>query len=204
MNEPGWRERLFDGAIDLAMWATATLAIAGVTHLTSILAMPRLAPHDAYARMEKLAPTPHRTTLLPQAGAAGEAPMDDPALERGVCRYDLSQGPLRLRANLAPEALMLMSFHSRYGEVYYSMTDRSATRGRLEALLFLEEQRDDVEADDSEDELPQELRIVSPTPQGFVLFRALAERPGEHEAARARIAAIQCGLDASMKDARAD
>jgi uncharacterized membrane protein len=184
-----------DMALGVLPWVAAVLVVAGLVHITSILAMPRLAPNDAFTRIAALAPL-HRMTLLPPVAADDLAtPYEDPALAQGVCRYDLSQGPLRLRATLAPDALLLFSFHARFGQVYYSMTDRSATRGRLEMLLLTQQQLEAVEAQDSEDELPQELRLVAPTLQGFLLLRALAERPGEYVEAQKRIAAIGCGLD---------
>ena len=177
-----------------APWAIAVFIVAGIVHIVSSLAMPRLAPRDAWARMERLAPA-HRMVLLPAAGAGpGAPPFEDPALAQGVCRYDLAAGPLRLRADLPPDALTLFSFHARYGQLYYSMTDRSATRGKLDVLIVTPEQLDAIEANDSEDELPQELRILAPTPQGFVLVRALAERPGDAPDARRRIQSIACGL----------
>ena len=185
----------FDWLLGVLPWAAAVLVVGSLVHITSILVMPRLAPNDAYARIAALAPL-HRVTLLPAVGLDERAtPFEDPSLAQGVCRYDLSQGPVRLRATLPPDALMLFSFHARFGQVYYSMTDRSATRGRLELLLLTQQQLQAVEAQDSEDELPQELRLVAPTPQGFLLFRALAERPGEYLEAQKRIAAIGCGLD---------
>jgi uncharacterized membrane protein len=200
MSEPRFSERVWDATTGLFPWAMAIVVIAGITHLASILMMPRLAPRDAYARMTALSPL-HRTTLLPRVDSVGEGEsLDDPALARAVCRYDLTRGPVRLRANLTPDALMLLSFNARRGDIYYSMTDRSATRGRLEALIFTQDQLDDVEANDSEDELPQELRIVAPTSLGFVLMRALAERPGDMDDAEKRVMSIACGLDKEMKN----
>jgi uncharacterized membrane protein len=193
--------RILEGLFNTAPWALAVIVIAGITHLASILAMPRLAPKDAFARMTTLAPALNRTTLIQRAGPNDlTSPFDDPALAQGACRYDLSLGAVRIRANLAQESLMLMSFHSRFGDIFYSMTDRSATRGRLDVLLLTQQQLDDVEAEDSEDELPQELRIVAPTREGFLLFRALAELPGDEDDARRRVMSIACGLDKEMKN----
>ena len=200
MSEQRFIERLWDAALGIFPWAMAIVVIAGITHFASILMMPRLAPSDSYARIEALTPL-HRTTLLPRVDASDASDsFDDPALARGACRYDLTRGPVRLRASLTPDSLMLLSFHSRYSDIYYSMTDRSATRGRLEALIFTRDQLDDVEANDSEDELPQELRIVAPTSLGFVLMRALAERPGDREDAEKSVTSIACGLDKDFKN----
>ena len=192
------REWISAAAFATLPWVLGCLVIAGIVHLASIFAMPRLAPRDAFARMSAATP-PHRVTLLPAATPQAGAPFDDPALAQGVCRYDLSQGPVRLRATLSPDALMLMSFHARQGQIFYSMTDRSATRGKLDVLLVTRQQLDVVEANDPEDELPQDLRIIAPTLEGFLLFRALGEFPGEMEDAKKRIQTIFCGLD---KDGR--
>jgi len=167
------------------------LVVAGLVHIATIFLLPRLATKDAFARLSAIAPA-HSVVLLPD-GAGG--PFDDPALAQGLCRFDLAQGPLRLRATLTPDALMLFSFHGRHGQIFYSMTDRSATRGKLDMLLLTREQLNVVEANDAEDELPQDLRIIAPTLEGFVLFRSLAENPGEMAQAQARIAALSCGLD---------
>ncbi len=192
------RELLGAAAFATLPWVAGCLVVAGIVHLASIFIMPQLAPRDAFARMSAAAPL-HRQTLLPVAAPGSGGPFEDPAFAQGLCRYDLSQGPVRVRATLVPDALMLMSFHGRQGQIYYSMTDRSATRGKLDVLLVTRRQLDVVEANDPEDELPQDLRIITPTLEGFVLFRALAEFPGEMEDAKKRIQSIFCGLDKDLR-----
>lgn len=192
------RELLSAAAFATLPWIAGCLVVAGIVHIASIFAMPQLAPRDAFARMSAAAPL-HRQTLLPATAPGSGGPFDDPAFAQGVCRYDLSQGPVRVRATLAPDALLLMSFHGRQGQIYYSMTDRSATRGKLDVLLATRPQLDVVEANDPEDELPQDLRIITPTLEGFLLFRALAEFPGEMADARKRVQSIFCGLDKEAK-----
>jgi len=192
------RELLSAAAFATLPWIAGCLVVAGIVHIASIFIMPQLAPRDAFARMAAAAPL-HRQTLLPATAPGTGGPFDDPAFAQGVCRYDLAQGPVRVRATLPPDALMLMSFHGRQGQIYYSMTDRSATRGKLDVLLVTRRQLDVVEANDPEDELPQDLRIITPTLEGFLLFRALAEFPGEMADARKRVQSIFCGLDKEAK-----
>jgi uncharacterized membrane protein len=79
------------------------------------------------------------------------------------------------------------------------MTDRSATRGLIDVLVLTRPQLDVVEANDAEDELPQDLRIVAPTLEGFILLRALAERPIEAEDARQRLLTIGCNRETDGK-----
>ena len=184
-----------DGLFHTLPFIAGALVVAGLIHIATIFLLPRLASKDAFARISALAPV-HKIVLLPEAAGG---PFDDPALAQGVCRFDLAQGPLRLRANLAPDHLMLFSFHARDGRIFYSMTDRSATRGKLDLLLLTREQLDAVEANDPEDELPQDLRILAPTLEGFLLLRSLAEFPGEMSQSKARIEAVACGLDRDQR-----
>lgn len=176
----------------LLPWLLATLMIGGIVHIVSILAMPRLAPSNSFVRVAALAPL-HKMILLPRTTPRQSfAPYGDPAMALGVCRFDLADGALRLRGRLSPDNLMLFSFHGSDGRTFFSMTDRGTAHGKLDVLILTQAQLDDVEANDNEDEPPQDLRIVSPDRRGFVLLRALAERPGDFPDAEARIAAVRC------------
>jgi len=184
-----------DVLFGLLPWLMATLMIGGIVHIVSILAMPRLASANSFARVAALAPL-HEMIVLPRTTPQQSfAPFEDPAMALGACRYDLGDGALRLRATLSPDDLMLFSFHGRDGRAFYSMTDRGAARGKLDVLILTQPQLDEVEANDNEDELPQDLRIVAPDREGFVLLRALAERPGDFADAEARIAAVTCSSE---------
>ena len=131
--------------------------------------------------------------LLPALEPGHEIlPFEDPATAIAACPYDLSRGPVRLRGQLAPDAPVMLSFHGRYGQTFYAMTDRSALRGRVDVVVATRDQLDDIEANDAEDELPQELRLESPARQGFILLRALAERPSLMGEARDRLSSLTC------------
>ena len=173
-------------------WVAGAAIVAGITHIASIMAMPYLAPKDAFARLEP-ATSLHKMAVLPPA-APGQMlmPFEDPAMVVGVCRYDLGVAPLRLRGALIGDGLLLFSFHDRFGTAFYSMTDKSALRGQLDVLVLTPEQLEAVEAFDPEDELPRELRLIGPTPAGFVLVRSLAPERGDMAEARARIERLGC------------
>ena len=187
-NERSWRARLFG----LFVYTLAIVMIAGAVHIASVLAMPRLAPRDAFARISALAPLGKMTLLDPISPQSAEFAFEDPATALGVCRYDLTNGPLQILANLEPDQMILFSFHARFGDVFYSMSDRVASHGRFDVLILTPDQLDAYEANDSGDELPKELRVVSPSLQGFVLARAFAEQRGDLPAARAAIVAMNC------------
>jgi len=173
-------------------WLVAILCVAGVVHLVTIFILPHIAPHSAYARIAQQTTT-GKLILLPAIGPGREIlPYEDPAVALAACTFDLTRGPARLRGQLAADALMMLSFHAQYGQTFYAMTDRSALRGRIEVVIATRAQLDDIEANDAEDELPQELRLEAPARQGFILLRALAERPSLMDEARGRLSSLTC------------
>jgi uncharacterized membrane protein len=169
--------------------------IAALTHFSVLLMIPAVAERDAFARVAALAP-PFKTVALPAASPKSrDFPYADPAVAAAVCVYDLSAGPVRAHAALGRASFASLSFHSRRGVVFYALTDRAANRGRMEALIVTPEQLRTLVARDDEDNPTEDLRIVSPTTQGFVMARVLTGGAGEAADAAAQAAAMSCGLE---------
>jgi len=171
------------------------VVIAALTHFAALLMIPAVAERDAFARVAALAP-PFKTVALPAASPKSrDFPYADPAVAAAVCVYDLSAGPVRAHAALGRASFASLSFHSRRGVVFYALTDRAANRGRMEALIVTPEQLRTLVARDDEDNPTEDLRIVSPTTQGFVMARVLTGGAGEAADAAAQAAAMSCGLE---------
>lgn len=192
-------ERFFSWFIYLL----AALMIAGVTHIVSILALPYLASRDGYARLSDVT-AENVFTLLPRAAPGEELlPYEDPAVLLGACRFNLADGPVRVRAPLsAVDGLLLISFHSRRGATFYGMTDRGGLRGALDVLLLTRPQLDVVEAFDPEDELPEELRLTPPTERGFVLVRSFVMDELDRPSARRRLESVTCAQESAERTRR--
>jgi uncharacterized membrane protein len=180
---------LMPALMRLSVFGLAVLVMAGNVHLFSILLIPRLAQDNAYAR---IATKTSEKKLVMATAPDDLLPFEDPATILAVCRYDLSAGPLRLRGQVGADFLMLFSFHTNSGEVFYAMSDRSALRGRIDLWLATRAQIEDMESNDIGEEPPQDMRLASPAPQGFVLIRTLAERANLMEQARRNLAAFTC------------
>jgi uncharacterized membrane protein len=180
---------------DFGRWIYAgsfVAVVAALTHFVVLLALPAVAEHDAFARVEALAP-PFRTVAVPAAASALRAfPYLDPAAAAAICRYDLAGGPVRVKAPLGDAPFASLSFHSRRGVTFYTLTDRAASKGRIEALLVTAEQLRALVARDDEDNPSEDLRIVSPTAQGFALARALSASPDRLGDAAAQAQAMAC------------
>jgi uncharacterized membrane protein len=189
-------DRLFAGIL----WCLGILCIAGLVHILAVFNLPKLERGDPLARIAGLTKR-SELTLLPRVGPGAEwAPFSDPALAQGACFFDLTNSPMRLSGEIEGDKMLTLSFRTPAGDIFYSMTDRAAQRGRIDVLVLTAEQLENLEAEADEDEpAPQELRLVAPTTKGFVLVNALAAFPSQRIEAEQRVKAITCEPEAATQ-----
>lgn len=182
--------------IDALMVAVGAAMIAALVHIAAILMIPLYATRDAFARLSGLGPV-NATIALEQPGPQARLlPYRDPAVASAFCRFDLSAGPLRVRAPADGSGFVSLSFHTRRGGIFYAITDKAATHGMLQALVLTENQLRALEAKDDEDTPVQDLRVVSTAEQGFVMMRAFSEEPSLYPRAERRVRALTCATEA--------
>jgi len=157
-----------------------------VLHIVSLLAVPALAPRDAYNRLVALGPE-NTPILLDISDPRKSLPFQDPAFIQLACRFNLAPLPVRLRVPLAGDYVSI-SFHDRDGTAFFALNDRSA----LGAVL-------DVEIRDGNDEVAKALplgagtiSVAAPGPVGFALVRAYAPWPSGVDAVREELAKTLC------------
>jgi uncharacterized membrane protein len=176
-------------------WLFAILGgilLGGVVHLVSVLALPRIASQDAYARLAPMLKV-NTVTALPDA-APDTAPMPfmDPAFAAAACRYDLASGAIKLKVPVS-QAYTSVSFYTRSDVAYYAINDRSAGRKVIELNLMTEAQH--AELPEEEDVTAADRLIIdSPSTTGLIVLKALAPEPGMMEQAKASLAAAKCRL----------
>ncbi len=180
--------------VPAALWLLATLFVAGIVHLGSVLLVPRLATEAAFARLSVAGQAPSVTPLPPAFGAQSPVPFRDAALDSAVCRYDLSAGPLRVTAGVVHGDFTAVSFHSRTGRPFYGLTETSAVEGKIEVLLATAAQLARIEAADPGDEPIREVRIAAPEDEGFVEFDVLP-RVGGAVAAQRALTSVGCKVE---------
>lgn len=164
--------------------------LGGVVHLATIIALPRTATQDAYARLTPIT-TVNTVTALPVPKPENAAmPFMDPAFASAVCRYDLSQGPLKLTVPVSI-AYTSISFYTRYDIAYYAINDRAAGRRIIELDLMTAEQKSQL-PDDEDVTAADRLIVESPTTTGVIAIRALAPEPGLMPMAQGAIAGARC------------
>src|SRR5215475_6385319 len=178
----------------IVRWALLILGgvlLGGIVHLATVIILPRTATQDAYARLAPLAPVNTVVALPAPSPKKATMPFMDPAFASAVCRYDLSQGPLKLTVPVSP-AYTSVSFYTRYDVAYYAINDRAAGRRVIELDLMTTAQHDQV-PEDEEVTAADRLIVESPTVTGLIAIRAMAPEPGLMRAAQAAIAAARCG-----------
>jgi len=124
-------------------------------------------------------------------------PFMDPAFASAVCRYDLSEGPLKLTVPVSL-AYTSVSFYTRYDVAYYAINDRAAGRRVIELDLMTAEQHNQMP--EEEDVTAADRLIVdSPTLTGLIAIRAMAPEPGLMPQAQSAVAAAQCRRSDDVK-----
>ncbi len=168
------------------------LALAALAHILTTLLIPRYARQDS-GSLFVVAGAEGRADLIGTDVNPETAIIDaDPFTAIGVCGFDLTDGPLRVRARSGQLPLAL-SVHVRGGGVFYAVTDKAAQRGIIEFVVLNQLQFDERVARDDDGESIRELRVVSPVPQGIVVARALVKQPSDRQTAEALVRGMACG-----------
>ncbi len=117
-------------------------------------------------------------------------PFMDPAFAIAICRYDLTEGPIKLTVPVS-QAYTSVSFYTRNEVAYYAINDRSAGRKVIELDLMTEAQHAEL-PEDEDVTAADRLIIDSPTATGLIVLKALAPEPGLMPQAQATLAASSC------------
>jgi uncharacterized membrane protein len=178
----------------------AGVLLGGIVHLVSVLALPRIASQDAYSRLTPLTKL-NTVTALPLADPNNTLmPFMDPAFATAICRYDLSDGPIKLAVPVS-QSYTSVSFYTRSDVAYYAINDRSAGRKVIELDLMTEAQHAEL-PEDEDVTAADRLIIDSPTATGLIVLKALAAEPGLMPQAQASLAAASCKLQTGPQVAK--
>lgn len=184
---------------ELVFYVAVVAVLGALVHFVVVLAIPVVAKHDAFAELVGLG-TPGQTVVLPRAApSVRRFPYFDPAVADAFCLYDLSAGPVRVRVPLGRAGFTSVSMHSRRGAVFYALTDRAAAKGVIEAVIVTPVQLRALQAADDEDNPSTDLRIVSPTVDGYAMRRVFSEGPDLYPEAEAEAATLACATEPLSK-----
>jgi uncharacterized membrane protein len=205
MNREILLRRKFSGRVFAFIpWLLGLLFGAVAVHLILILTLPALAPGSAYRQFARPLPLGEKRVLARAEPSISRPSFSDPFAAVALCRFDLKQGPLRLRASADGDRPLSVSVRLADGTVIYSASDRQTPGGRFNIVIVTQAQADAQDAareraEGDSGEAPKlaedELRLISPGKTGFVVVRTLALRESDYEKAAARLDAVACSLE---------
>jgi uncharacterized membrane protein len=174
--------------------------LGGIVHIATVIILPRTATQDAYSRLSAIAPVNKVTPLPEPAPGTALMPLMDPAMAVAVCRYDLTQGALKLSVPVSP-AYTSVSFYTRTDVAYYAINDRAAGRRVIELDLMTQAQHEQIPEEENVTAADR-LIVESPTTTGLIAIRALAPEPGLMPKAAAAVGAATCTPAQQADDGR--
>jgi uncharacterized membrane protein len=183
-----------DRLVRFCLWGLAILLIAALTHFIAILILPYVAPRNAYHRLAN-AYGGKGIVILPAAKPGDDViPFRDPTLVQGICFFDLTQAPVRIKAKVKAGRMMSLSFRTSTGKIFYSLTDRGVLNNMIDIRLVSEAQLAALEArDDDDNKAPApELRLQAPANTGLIVASAFISRPSEQNEAEAWVKTVTC------------
>lgn len=174
------------------LYVLLALVLAGLIHIFAVMALPYLAPKDAWARLVPLGP-PNTMIQLPAPTPAHQVlPMEAPDMRYAFCRFDLAKGPVSLKA-VIPDDLWLIAFYTPQGDNFYTAAGADMKAGRINLIIAGENQDVPEASPDAPEEADEAVVVKSPVPEGIALIRA--PLAGQSYAAQAgdALKATYCG-----------
>jgi uncharacterized membrane protein len=152
------------------LFALGGILLGGIIHIAIVLLIPLYAVNDAWANVERLGRDGQFHLLgLPEAGSEPIASLD-PRMMHAVCRFDLTDGPIRISANM-PDEFWSVAIFDRRGRNIYSLNDRASERSRLDLVVLTPVQMAQIRQDPPES-LETSIVLELPVQDGFALLRA--------------------------------
>jgi len=162
---------------------------AAFIHIVIILALPMWTGKDAWTRVEALGATNRFYQLANEPNTTGLY-NENPHVRSAVCRFDITDGPVRIIASGDVPAWTVSAYDVSSNETY-SMNDRSAIGTGVHIALVTPAQMLQLRRF-----MPRSLEravlVELTNPQGYLALRAVAPLPSQETAARAFLKNAVC------------
>ncbi|WP_292165220.1 DUF1254 domain-containing protein [Mesorhizobium sp.] len=143
---------------------------AGIVHVVVLLLVPGFSERDAWSRLAMASDLYRMTRLDAEAGGAPVVKSVDPLFYAAACRFDLSEGMVRVKAP-GNVPFWSASVYDRGGHNIYSFNDHTATGKVLDTIVLTPAQMIEIRKD-----LPEELQgaifVEAPIDEGMFVVRS--------------------------------
>lgn len=147
---------------------TGVLLLAGIVHICATLAAPMLSSRHAFLQLRDKLPANRMVVLPPQAPDQQLLPYLPPHMLYAICRYDLSGGPVAVRATVAGAGWAL-TLHAPHGENFFVLPGQPLRRTEVSLLVVPRgPEAPLLPRAESTSDTP----VISPTREGLIVLRA--------------------------------
>ncbi len=168
--------------ISQLLYKIATISVFGAAvHICIILIMPHVSKGNAWSRLEDSTKLNELAILTQAPGRPSPLTFMAPDVSYAICRYDLSNGPLQLRAPL-PNDLWSIALYTPHGENYYLISGRHVQSKAVNLLVVVDRTIDNEKQEEQnlgaagKTEL-REITVSAPAKTGMILIRAPVPKP---------------------------
>ena len=174
------------------LYIVLCVVLAGLIHIVAVLTLPALAPKNAQARLAALGPA-NTMIELPAAAPGRQAmPMMAPDVRYAFCRFDLTNGPIRLSATIADD-LWLIGLYTAEGDNFYAVAGADLKKRDVQFVIVAPDQTVE-EAGVNSPETSEEILVVnSPVTEEIAMIRAPLKGPSRAERADEALKTTSCG-----------
>lgn len=157
----------------LSKWPVVlgALLAAGIVHICTVFAMPQFYRSDAVTRLARTLPLNTFVILPPAKPRAQVLPYQMPDARYAICRFDLRDGPLAVRAVLS-EPGWTLSAYTQIGETFYALPASEQRRITLSLLVLPGGERFLGPMNDARSLDQDTSQVVAPTRTGLIVIQA--------------------------------
>lgn len=157
-------------------WICATIVLALIVHISSVLAIPFLSENDAWRRLQQ-STKPNQMQIIRELDEGNQLwAFHAPDIKYGICRYDVSRDPVRVDFELL-RGVWSVALYDDQGRNFYAADGYDLLRERMSLFLL---GPDHIKVDD------QGLPIAVPSTQGLIVIRA----PVDNKVIEAKVHAL--------------
>ncbi len=149
----------------------AALAAAGIVHICTVFAVPLVYRSDAVLRLQRTLPL-HSFVILPPAKPRAQVlPYQLPDTRYAICRFDIRDGPIVVKAVL-PEPGWTLTAYAPGGESFYSMPASDQRRIAVSILVLPGGERFLGPMYDARSLDIETSQVTAPTRTGLIVIQA--------------------------------
>jgi uncharacterized membrane protein len=119
-------------------------------------------------------------------------PMMAPDVRYAFCRFDLANGPVRLKATVADE-LWLVALYTPEGENFYSVVGADMKRAEIDLVIADADQTVEEAGVDAPESSDNVIVVNSPVTEGIALVRAPLAGPSRANQVERALRSTVCG-----------